>query len=71
MGYDCREPGTAAKDVDWKRVVKEIVLQRRKVLRNWKERICGLSDHQPDSCGVLCAVDYCSNLVLAWLAANI
>ena len=34
--------------------------------RNWKERVCGLSDHQPDNAGVLCAVDICQQCVLAW-----
>ena len=36
--------------------------------RNWKERVCGLSDHQPDNAGVLCAVDICQQCVLAWYA---
>ena len=47
-------------------MVRNLILQRRQVECNWKERICGLSDHQPDSCGVLCSVDYYNDTILMW-----
>ena len=43
----------------WKAVVKEMVLREKQQLRNWKERICGLSELQPDTEGVLLCVDFC------------
>ncbi|CAI8030263.1 F-box/WD repeat-containing protein 8 [Geodia barretti] len=60
MGYD-----TATEDgrqVAWKAVVKEIVLRKKKELKNWKERVCGLSDLQPDRDGVLGCADFCRHL---------
>lgn len=39
-------------------MVQDLLLEERQVERNWKERICGLSDYQPDDCRVLCCVSY-------------
>lgn len=63
----CHEMGymtslEAGRHVMWKTVVKEIVLRKKKELRNWKERICGLSELQPDTEGVLLCVDFCPHL---------
>ena len=53
-------------DVHWKVVVKEIIEHRKQVLQNWKERKCGVRDHQPDSAGVLTAVSYSEQTLLSW-----
>lgn len=57
---------SAQRGVCWKMRVRDAVLERRQVERNWKERVCGISDHQPDNTGVLCAVDSCQQYLLAW-----
>ena len=59
-------PCSAQGGVCWKMRVRDAVLERRQVERNWKERVCGISDHQPDNTGVLCAVDSCQQYLLAW-----
>ena len=52
--------------VQWKCVVQELVMRERQVESNWKERLCGLSDHQPDDCRVLCCVSYCEGAIFSW-----
>ena len=65
--YELAPPVYSAQDrVCWKVRVREAVLERRQVERNWKERVCGISDHQPDNAGVLCAVASCQQTILAW-----
>ena len=53
-------------DVSWKVVVKEIIQHRKQVLQNWKERKCGVRDHQPDNAGVLIAAGYSSQILFSW-----
>lgn len=57
---------SADSPVRWKTVVQDMLLEARQMERNWKERICGLSDYQPDDCRVLCCTSYHLGKVLPW-----
>ena len=52
--------------MSWKKIVRDLIAQRRQVDQNWKERICRICDHQPDNCGVLCCLSYEHFSVLSW-----
>ncbi len=51
---------------DCKSAVQDLVLRRRQMKMNWKERICGLSEHQPDDARVLCCLSYSEGHVFSW-----
>lgn len=53
-------------EVCWRVVVKEIVEHKKEIFQNWKERKCGVKDHQPDNAGVLIAASYSEQTMLSW-----
>ena len=64
--YDFYYRKTVTGAMSWKRIVRDLVAQRRQVGQNWKERICRICDHQPDNRGVLCCLSYEHGSLLSW-----